>query len=318
MWVSLRTGCLVGAAALCLPAAVYAQQPGSAEALNEAKRLYAEGASLFKQGKFREAADRFQAAYNLDPSPILLYNLARAAEEMGDAHQAIDHYKAYLARYPQAEDRDEVQRRIRVLEAVTRHNGRLVLENVPAGANVTFNDAPPPAADADGSWALAPGRYAVRVQPQDGAPWAQDVDVRSDETLKLSYASDGAGVSGTAGLMDRPLLLGGCIAGGVGVALAGGALYFGLQSSAATDDFHRYEKQIQNGKTDDATLKRKNQAQDDARSDARIANILWGVAGAAAATGVTLLILDLTGQPSQSGGTALVPVPGGVGLIGTF
>ncbi len=110
---SLRSLC----ALLLLGSPVHAQPAASP---SPAESLYAEGVGLFKAGKFEEAAERFQQAYNIDPSPILLYNLARAAEELGRAKAAVGHYKAYITRFPEAPDRTEVERRIRTLEAVLK------------------------------------------------------------------------------------------------------------------------------------------------------------------------------------------------------
>jgi tetratricopeptide (TPR) repeat protein len=55
----------------------------------EVEKLFAEGASLYKAGKYRPAIDKFEAAYALFPEPNLLYNMARAHEALGDIDQAI-------------------------------------------------------------------------------------------------------------------------------------------------------------------------------------------------------------------------------------
>jgi tetratricopeptide (TPR) repeat protein len=55
----------------------------------EVEKLFAEGASLYKAGKYRPAIDKFEAAYALFPEPNLLYNIARAHEALGDVDQAI-------------------------------------------------------------------------------------------------------------------------------------------------------------------------------------------------------------------------------------
>ena len=95
-----------------------AEQPQKQLTAKEQAAIYfQEGRAFFKAKDFRKASERFQAAYNLDPVPILLYNLARASEEMGEPDKAIEHYRFYLKRLgPKAEDRGEVERRIRVME----------------------------------------------------------------------------------------------------------------------------------------------------------------------------------------------------------
>ena len=106
-------------AALALPAAAppaLAAPPRAA--LAEARSAYREGREAFARGDYLQALARFERAYELDPSPVLRFNLARAAEELGWADRAVVHYRAYLEASPRAEDREEVERRVRVMEKV--------------------------------------------------------------------------------------------------------------------------------------------------------------------------------------------------------
>lgn len=296
----------------------------------QAAALYKEGAGLFREGKFREAGERFQAAYNLDPSPILLYNLARAAEELGDATTAVSHYKAYLARYPQAEDRAEVERRIRVLEAVrkTAATGSLALAAVPEGAQILIDGAPAPAPGPDGLRALSPGPHVVRIVPVDGPASETSIDAHAGATVTVAYdpAASPAGDAGPA----RPLRLWGWISTGVGVAVAGVGTYFYLDSFSAADDYKKYGNQVDaldpgspsyladldrlDGKSQDAL--------DRMDTDLLLGRVLLGVGGVAIAGGVTMLVLDLTrsdaAAPEAAPSATLVPIPGGLGLVGQF
>lgn len=79
-------------------------------------QLFQEGDELYKQGNFAEAAEKFRAAYALDPNPTLLYNLARSYENLGELDQAADTYREYLQRQPDATDRGAIERRIETLE----------------------------------------------------------------------------------------------------------------------------------------------------------------------------------------------------------
>ncbi len=83
----------------------------------EAKRSYQAGVQAFKTGEFQGALKHFEHAYLLDNSPILLYNLARSHFELGELQRGIYYYELYLKRQPEAKDRAEVKRRIRVAKA---------------------------------------------------------------------------------------------------------------------------------------------------------------------------------------------------------
>ena len=102
---------LVAVALLAAPAAAQT-------AVEKARAAYDAGVEDFRAKRYPAALQHFERAYKLDPSPVLIYNLARAHEEMGHAALAIEHYELYLARLPDASDRADVERRIRVMRAI--------------------------------------------------------------------------------------------------------------------------------------------------------------------------------------------------------
>ena len=53
------------------------------------ERLFAEGAALYRAGKYRPAIEKFDEAYAIYPEPNLLYNKARAHEALGEIEQAM-------------------------------------------------------------------------------------------------------------------------------------------------------------------------------------------------------------------------------------
>lgn len=318
MLAPARTRLLVLGLSLCLPCVPHAQ--AVKDPIEEAGRLYQEGVKLFKDGAFPQAAEKFQAAYNLDPSPILLYNLARAAEEMGDASGAIGHYRAYLVRFPEAEDKAEVERRIRILDAVLRNArmGTLRIAGLPPGAGVTLNDQPAPEAQEGGGWRLDPQTYTVRVQAADGSVWAREVDVVTGETATLTYQAtpvappddEQGGVSGTA--------IAGWSAVGAGAVALGLGGFFYSRTFAARDDFESFTRSLPADVTAQDIIDERDAADDKISSNGTLAYVMWGVGAAAVATGVVLLVLDRDNGSQATGSAALVPLPGGLGLTGTF
>jgi anti-sigma factor RsiW len=55
-------------------------------------------------------------AYALQPEPVILFNLARAYEGLGDLQKAIEAYGRYLDRDPSASDRKSIEQRIATLK----------------------------------------------------------------------------------------------------------------------------------------------------------------------------------------------------------
>ncbi|MGK0358944.1 MAG: tetratricopeptide (TPR) repeat protein [Bradymonadia bacterium] len=109
---AMRMMSIVACFAATLPAVA------QADARTSAQGEYAKGTAAFQARDYPRALARFEKAFKLDSSPVLLFNIARCHEEMGDVAQARDNFRAYLERVPDAADRADVERRIRVMQAV--------------------------------------------------------------------------------------------------------------------------------------------------------------------------------------------------------
>lgn len=313
----VRSSLVLVALALATPSVAAAQT----ESQKQARQLYGEGVELFKAGEFGDAAKKFQQAYDIDPSPILLYNLARAAEEMGQAKAAVGHYKAYIARFPEAEDKAEVERRIRTLEAVltAAMNGFLSIGGLPDGAEVQIDgERVPPGPD--GRWKLKPGEYEVVVDATGTERWSAKAAIRDADTTRLDYVGATAGPDPTGG--PGGMVIGGWTAIGVGVLALGAGTFFYAQTFSDADEFDQASGDLAkayavSGREDDPLVEdaaaRKEQARDDHSSNGTLAYVMWGVGVAAAATGATLLVLDDGDQQA-----AIVPTLGGLGVVGRF
>lgn len=120
--------CCVLALGLSLPSAGPAHAQPSNTAVERAEAAYAEGVAAFKAEKFKAAIKLFEEAYLLDPSPILLYNIARAHEELGNAEDAYAWFDRYLARNPSTEDRADVEARMARLSRQRARENPLVLD----------------------------------------------------------------------------------------------------------------------------------------------------------------------------------------------
>lgn len=107
-FVHLACACLVSVAAVA-----------SAQTDDAETRAWAHeqlGRDAFDARHYERAIKEFEIGYRNKPRPILLYNIARAAELAGQPQKALDHYRLYLEMRPQAPERDEVQRHIGALE----------------------------------------------------------------------------------------------------------------------------------------------------------------------------------------------------------
>lgn len=99
--------------ALVLGVALAAEPDPAAEA--RARELYDNGVILYDEGRYEDAIAAWEEAFRLSGRPLLLYNMANAAERLGDWDRAMELLSRYRAFAP-AEERETLDRRIRNIE----------------------------------------------------------------------------------------------------------------------------------------------------------------------------------------------------------
>jgi len=94
------------------PRAAHADDP----ATRASKRHFERGEKLFALGKFDEALDEYQKAFDAKPLPGFLFNIGQCYRNIGDYDQAIFSFKKYLKLDPNAPNKDKVDKLIEELE----------------------------------------------------------------------------------------------------------------------------------------------------------------------------------------------------------
>ncbi|GEJ56900.1 PEGA domain-containing protein [Anaeromyxobacter diazotrophicus] len=300
-------------AALLLAAAAPAagQDPLAAagEATAQAKAHFRRGTELYRAARYRPAIAEFEAAWRLRPHGAIQYNLGQCHERLGELGPALAAYRAYLKAAPEAQDRRAVEALMAALAARLGARGvqQLFVESAPPGAEVSVDALPrgptPLAAE------LPLGAHRLLLEKPGFAPLRREVVLAPDRTLELSLplapeaplarrapdlapAAAAAPLSAGAGLAAPPevkVSAGGArrytwVAAGVaGAALVAGIAY-GLAARSASAELRSSEH----------TGATAQQLAADAAARARNANVLYGVAAAAGAAGVTLFFLEGT------------------------
>jgi hypothetical protein len=152
------TGVPVGAAA-APPAAAVESGPKAAKVHHD------EGVKYYNIGRFEEAIKEFEAAYDLDPHPTLLFNLAQCHRQRGGSERAIFFYKRYLQMAPQAKDRPEVEKRIQELEEILAKQKEVRDRPPPDVRGQTEEDDARAAGRAPAAGALSPPPLGVGPPP---------------------------------------------------------------------------------------------------------------------------------------------------------
>src|SRR5262245_46388189 len=156
---------LVAAVLLALPGGAVRAQPKLENA--EATPRFDSGVEQYNLGHYAEAITEFEAAYEIAPSPILLFNLAQCHRHLGNKERALFLYRRYLEQAPKAANRADVDHRVAELEqalrderaaAYARAHGTPSSPAPAAGrpvappAATTVSVASPAAAGAHGRW----------------------------------------------------------------------------------------------------------------------------------------------------------------------
>jgi tetratricopeptide (TPR) repeat protein len=148
-----------GPGGLALASATAAETP---DPVTEAQAHYRKGLTAYELGHFDQAIEAFARAYELDPAPILLFNIAQSHWKNGDEPRALFFYRRYLEADPRAENRPRVETRMRELEARQAAGGKGAPTIPPAGPPVTEVPAPGrPVAGAPTSVPIAVSTHAA-------------------------------------------------------------------------------------------------------------------------------------------------------------
>jgi hypothetical protein len=95
---------------LVMPAGAVAAPVDEARALND------KATAAFALGRFSEAAEQFEKAFELKPDAALLYNAAQAHRLAGNKERALALYQSYRRVYGHGDKRAEVEARVRELK----------------------------------------------------------------------------------------------------------------------------------------------------------------------------------------------------------
>ncbi len=88
----------------------------AADARSDAKAHYQAGVKSYAGADYRTAIKEFSAAQQLAPADLNNYNLALCYDKLGEAEPAIQYYKEYLAKVPNADKRTEIEASVARLE----------------------------------------------------------------------------------------------------------------------------------------------------------------------------------------------------------
>jgi tetratricopeptide (TPR) repeat protein len=282
---------------------------GDPQAKAQAQTLLGQGTKLYQQGDVAGALEKFNAAYAAYPSPKLMFNIAQANRDLGRPVEALEAFEKFLAGAADTSPETVADVRKSVAE-LQRKLGRIQIDCETAGAEVSVDGksvgvAPLP----ELVWAT-PGRHQVAAKHASAAPAIEDADVTagSVSTVTLQLRPQAASLAAPApkaapnfdvqatapsSEANEGWWLGRkwtWVAAGSTVLLAAGAVTFGLLMQSKFDSLRS-----SCGAGNPARPGCSQSDIDSVSSRRTMANVFWGLAGAAAVT--TGVLFYFEGRP---------------------
>lgn len=239
--------------------------------------LLKEGERLYQQGEYRKSAEVLIQANELSPNPRLLYNIARAFDQAGDARRAVSYYQQYV-NSPEGTDSQLLKRAGLALDRLRRQ--------------IEKEDAATAALEAERK-RLEQETAEARARADAEAEAARRAAEDSQRAVRLEYERRMAGWQ-----RSRIAAFG---LGGLAVLSAGGATFMGVQALGSREQLDKV-----------TTLAEKRTTVDTLRNQALLADVGFGVALAAAVTAVLLYPKDPAPEP-PAGSVSVTLAPGGLG-----
>ncbi len=151
--------------------------------VEEANKLIREGVIAAKAGDYEEAAELFEAAYSLDPEPIVLSYIARVREKSGDVRGAIVSLERYVEHVT---DETTRQAGLDALEKLRAQlPGLLVITSAVDGALVEVDGEPEGRTPLAGPVEIAPGEHIVKVVSVKHMPFERRLVVAPDGAVDV-------------------------------------------------------------------------------------------------------------------------------------
>ena len=161
---------------------------GEASLQADAQARYEQGVQAYRAQRFREAIELFLAADRLVPRAALAFNVARAYEKLQEPARALQHYRDYLRRGPDASNEAEVKSRVQELEATLAERGvqQITVRSKPRGATLFVDGVARGTTPWTGELPL--GKHHVQAQHEDYQARRVSVTLDGNEALELELS----------------------------------------------------------------------------------------------------------------------------------
>jgi hypothetical protein len=106
----------------------------------DADRFFKSGVDLYKEGKFAEALAEFERAYEIQPHPLVLYNIAVCHRELSHYQEAVKFYKRFVTEGKGQVPQSKITTAQSELDAILARIARVSVTVSPDGATLYVDD----------------------------------------------------------------------------------------------------------------------------------------------------------------------------------
>lgn len=158
--------------------------------IEQAKTHYEQGSRFYAQGRYKDAVRELKAAYDLSGETILLYNIAKCYDKLGEFDRAIETYGDYVHMSPDlsAADRAEVERSIQELRQRKREMlPELVIRSTPRGADIYIDDKTKLMGQTPDKFRVEPGPHKLYLEKKGYEPQEKPFVMPTGKPLVLEF-----------------------------------------------------------------------------------------------------------------------------------
>ena len=158
---------------------------------DRATKLAKEGAELARNGRYQDAAAKFQQSLAIYPIVDVYYNLGYCYEQLGNLQGCVDYYKRYLEQYRKTHnntDPPEVQGVQRSIEKCTeKRQPPITVTSNPTGAQVSLGSKDKLIGTTTLTYKLKPGTYKLFIAKAGYVPVATNIVVLAQQPGKFHF-----------------------------------------------------------------------------------------------------------------------------------
>ena len=295
---------LAAVALLALPVGAGPEAPVASDAdaiKRKAQQLLREGNRLARQGDFGAALPKFNAAYELYPSPKLLLNIGTSLRHTGRYAAAAEVYERYLAD-PKADPSRERELR-EVLSELDDLVGWIKIRLGEPGLRVSLDGRVLDNIGRQVKLRVDPGPHAVVAEKRGREPAVRTVSVTAQRTSEIVLVMSEPDQDPGEPIPVRPIV-GYGIAGLGGATLVAGAIIGGVALSTTAD---ADAECADNGDFQGFCTERGVELAAEARSQGTAAAITLAAGALAVAAGLAIAWTGDDDQEPQTAAVTLVP-----------